>query len=165
MFFEKFTWEEEKLGLISGISFVLIGVLAYAIHLENLNPWSIVLIVLGMLAVGGTAILFQLPRIGEMRAAISTFLGGITIGLGIILWVIGASLAPEGLFHEILIFSLTGAEMVLAFFAVGFLMLALYPPDFTASSDAKTPTNTKLPVKKENHDQKTEIDNDFFERL
>ncbi|NPA75537.1 MAG: hypothetical protein GXO25_05600 [Euryarchaeota archaeon] len=172
MFFENFMWEEEKLGLISGVSFVLIGVLGYAVYLQKIGLFSVIFLVLGMLAASGTAVLFQLPRIRGMRPAVGTFLGGMSIGGAVILWVIAASMAGGDLLSEIIVFSLFGAEIVLAFFAVGFLLLALYPPYGNQGLDTGTKSeNIGANSGKSSHNrneqknEKVDIEEDLFDRL
>ncbi len=157
MFFEQFLWEEEKLGLISGMSFVLIGVFGYFVYLQNLSLYSILFLVLAMVFAGLTAALFQLPRIKGTRAAISTFLGGIAIGVAVIFWVIGDVNTSKDILGEIIIFTLTAIELVLAFFAIGFMLLALYPVG------SETPTTTTH--KEEKKEEKNSVEEDIFERL
>ncbi len=162
MFFENFAWGEEKLGLISGVSFILIGVFAYFIYLEGLTIVPLVLLILGMLAAAGTAVLFQLPRIHGMRPAISTFLGGMGIGAAVILWVLSCVSVNDNLIHEIIVFILTGVEMVLSFFAVGFLLLALYPETVNKPRDEKVLVDIDRSAKNE---KESEIKDDLFDRL
>ncbi len=157
MFFEQFLWEEEKLGLISGMSFVLIGVFGYFVYLQNLSLYSIIFLVLAMVFAGLTAALFQLPRIKGTRAAISTFLGGIAIGVSVIFWVIADVNTSKDIIGEIIIFSLTAIELVLAFFAIGFMLLALYP----VGSETLTPTHEE----KKKEEKKRGVEEDIFERL
>ena len=161
MFFEQFTWEEEKLGLISGISFVLIGVFGYFTYLQGISLNSVIFLILAMLASAGAAVLFQLPRIRGMRAAISTFLGGIVIGAAVILWVIAATLTPGDIWKVVIIFGISAVEIVLTFFAVGFLLLALYPPGMEPVAINKG----TAPVAGEKSKKSDIEDDDIFERL
>ncbi len=165
MFFEEFTWEEEKLGLISGISFVLMGVFGYLLYLEEMTLYSLIFLILAMVAAAGSAVLFQLPRIRGMRAAIGTFLGGIIIGGAIILWVIAASMTPGDIIKMIIIFGVSGIEIVLSFFAVGFLLLALYPPGMEPVISPKTGA-AGGEKKEKSHEKMIDVeDEDIFERL
>ncbi len=159
MFFEQFLWEEEKLGLISGLSFVLIGVFGYLIYLQNLSLISILFLVFAMVFAGATAALFQLPRIRGSRAAVSTFLGGIAIGISVIFWVIADVGTSTDWVGELIIFSLTAIELVLAFFAIGFMLLALYP----AGSETAAPATQNVEKGTETHEHK--VEDDIFERL
>ncbi len=158
MFFEQFAWEEERLGLISGISFVLIGVFGYFLYLQNPSLLSAVILVFAMFMAGATAVLFQLPRIRGTRAAISTFLGGLSIGGAIILWVIADVNTNKDLIGEAVIFLLTAAELVLVFFAIGFMFLALYPPGSEMQKKEDKKENVATSEKNNN-------DDDIFERL
>ena len=146
MFFERFDWEEEKLGLISGLSFVLIGVFGYALYYiygksGGMNFLSIGALTGTLIAAALTAILFQLPRIKGTRAALSTFSGGIMLGVSVILWVITGALFPSS---DILLllgaFGISFLLMVLTFFAIGFLVLALYP-EGTGYSEQRVETS------------------------
>jgi len=165
MFFEGFMWGEERLGLLSGVSFVLIGVFAYLLYLQELSLVSILLMVLGMLATSGTAIFFQMPRIRGTRAAISTFLGGLSIGLAIILWVIACAAAGEDILHEVLVFTLAGVELFLAFFGVGFLLLALYPSEAEPVSISKSEKSERTKKSRQSETHEHNQDDDIFERL
>ena len=133
MFFENFDWEEEKLGLIAGLSFVLMGVFGYLVYWFYEKAGGIPYLSLGaligsMASAGLTAILFQLPRIKGTRAAVSTFSGGIMLGVSVILWVITGALFPRNDLLLLLgIFGISLLLLVLTFFGIGFLVLALYP--------------------------------------
>ncbi len=165
MFFESFLWEEEKLGLISGVSFILMGVLGYAVYLQNIGWIALILMILAIIAAAGTAILFQLPRLRGMKPAVGTLLGGMMIGGAVILWVLSGVTAGGALFHEAIVFSIIGAEVVLAFFAVGFLILALYPPGTEDLAPAKAPPTRSQTRAPEKEQKNVEIDDDIFERL
>jgi uncharacterized membrane protein len=142
------------------------------VYLENVGLISALLLSLGMLCAAGTSILFQLPRIRGMRPAVGTFLGGMSIGGAVILWVLAGVFAGGELIHEILVFALMGAEIALAFFAVGFLILALYPPGMEgqAQSAAVSPKARKNKEEKKSATDKDrglkeELEDDIFERL
>ena len=166
MLFEMWTtWEEEKLGLISGISFVLIGVFGYLLYIEGVGPVATLFLALAMASAGGTAVLFQLPRIKGTRAAISTFLGGIMIGLAIILLVVACSMSTGPILTEAIVFTAMTIEVLLAFFAIGFLMLALYPEEILPSSLNAAPEITTEKKTEKRETSSVEIDDDLFERL
>lgn len=164
MFFERFDWEEEKLGLISGLSFVLIGVFGYVICFiyenmgQGMNLASIGALMGTMVASGLTAVLFQLPRIKGTRAAISTFLGGIMLGISVILWVITGALfqsSTENILSMVEVFGVSLILLILTFFAIGFLILALYPEEGIEKNIEKIATPEK----------KDEIEEDIIDRL
>ena len=165
MFFEHFMWEEEKLGLLSGISFVLIGVFAYLIYLLAVNILSVLFLALSMVTAALTSVLFQLPRLKGSRPAISTFLGGMAIGVAVILWVIAGSLVTDDILKKVEVFTIMAMELILSFFAVGFLILGLYPP---GSNTKPTVERRKEGNEEVSHNVKTEeneIEEDIFERL
>ena len=164
MLFEAWsTWEEEKLGLVAGVGFVLIGVFSYLIYTMWMYVGLIALLLLGlaMASSGVTAVLFQLPRIRGVRAAISTFLGGITIGLSIILLVAACGQVAADLLKSIALYIAMGMEVVLSFFSVGFLILVLYPDEITHLPSS----NVEKKEMKNGGKEKVEIDDDLFERL
>ncbi len=163
MFFERFDWEEEKLGLISGLSFVLIGVFGYVIYYiyetmgQTMNFASIGALIGTMVASALTAVLFQLPRIKGARGALSTFSGGIMIGVSVILWVVtGALFQSETVISQVEVFGVSLILLILTFFAVGFLILALYPEERVEKYTKEIP---KVAEKKE------EIEEDIIDRL
>ncbi len=185
MFFEKFEgWGEDKLGLIAAMSFVLIGVLGYVylIYLMRdvyIAPLYVLLLFVAIALSAVAASFFQMPRIRGMRAAISTFFGGIAICLTVILWVVSwASISTE-LLKLVLIAAISGGMVFLAFFAVGFLLLAFFPENAemklpspttisTSTPKKKTKTNKKTSASAHEKDTHVDLDNedeDFIERL
>ncbi len=186
MFFEKFEgWGEDKLGLIAAMSFVLIGVLGYVylIYLMRdvyIAPLYVLLLFVAIALSAVAASFFQMPRIRGMRAAISTFFGGIAICLTVILWVVSwASISTEFL-KLVLIAAISGGMVFLAFFAVGFLLLAFFPesaemklpsaPTTISKPAPKMESKTKKKTtasahKKDTHLDLEDEDEDFIERL
>ncbi len=129
MFFERFDlWGEEKLGLLSGISFVLIGALVYILYRINLGLLSYVPVALMIVSSASIAYLFQLPRMKNTKSGVATLLGGLMIGVAIVFYAImGAMEKNRDLGGQIAVLGIGAALMVLSFFAMGFLLLAIYP--------------------------------------
>gem|GEM_PF-3223761 len=167
MIFERFyNWHEEILGLMGGISFVLMGVFAYFIYLEiswTITGLGIVVIILSAL----TALFFQLPRIKGVRAVISTFVGGITLALTIIVWVYTLTFVQSSDWIKMVEASLLSLGLLItSFFGFGFLFIALIPPQ---GGKPKPIIPKKAPKKKEKKivpvTEEEEEEEDFIDRL
>ncbi len=163
MIFEKFyNWPEERLGLMGGVSFVLVGVFAYFIYLLNIS-WTVTgLGILVIILSALTALFFELPRIKGLRPAISTFIGGITLGVTIIVWVYTLTFIQSSdwfLIIEAALLSL--ALLISSFFGFGFLYIALIPPQGSKprvmAPKPKKREKIKKPVEEE--------EEDFIDRL
>ncbi|OYT60793.1 hypothetical protein B6U71_00190 [Euryarchaeota archaeon ex4484_178] len=162
MIFEKFyNWQEEILGLMGGISFVLMGVFAYFIYTLSIS-WTVTgLGILVIILSATTALFFQLPRIKGIRAAISTFIGGITLALTIIVWVYALTFVQSEdwkMIAETALLSL--GLLIFSFFGFGFLFIALIPPQ-----GAKPKIPVPKHIKKEKKSTKIEEEEDFIDRL
>jgi len=158
--FERFIWEEEYLGLISGISFVLIGVFAYAIYLLSVSYIILGLITGAMCTSALTALMFQLPRIKEVKPGVSTFAGGLLLGVTVLIWAIVSSLTSGEFLRRVELSGIAGILAILSFFAVGFLILALYPPGMRGLSNAHV-----APSREERKKEKKDDIEDIIERL
>lgn len=161
MIFEYFhAWDEEKLGLAGGVFFVLMGVVAYLIYISKQSIEIIVLAILIVVFSALTALFFQLPRIRGVRPGVSTFVGGITLGLSIILWGYLLALTPPGGWSKMgEIAGLTMGLLITSFFGFGFLFLALIPPE----NKPRVPEKRGRAVKRGVKEFKEE--DDFIDRL
>jgi len=163
MIFEKFyNWPEERLGLMGGLSFVVMGVFAYLIYLLHLS-WSVILT--GFLVVifsALTALFFQLPRIKGFRAALSTFIGGIMLGLTIIVWAFSLTLVDSSdwiLLAEVALLSI--GLLISSFFGFGFLFIALIPPQGSKPKIVPSKPKRKEKIVKPVEEE----EEDFIDRL
>ena len=161
MIFEKFyNWPEERLGLMGGLSFVLMGVFAYLIYMIQLPLTTILMGVLIIILSALTALFFQLPRIKGLRAAISTFIGGIMLGLTIIVWAL--SLINTGISDPLLLAEtalLFLGLLLSSFFGFGFLFIAIIPPQ------SNRPITAPKKKKRETKRVAEEEEEDFIDRL
>ncbi len=130
MIFEFFhTWHEEKLGLMGGISFVLMGIFTYFLYLMRLSTEIMLLAAMVVVFSALTSLFFQLPRIKGVKPGVSTFVGGITLGLAVIFWGYILSLIPPESWEKMgEVAGLTAGLLIASFFGFGFLILALVPP-------------------------------------
>ena len=146
------------------ISFVLMGVFAYFIYLEiswTITGLGIIVIILSAL----TALFFQLPRIKGVRAVISTFVGGITLALTIIVWVYTLTFVQSDNWIKITEAALLSLGLLItSFFGFGFLFIALIPPQ---GSKSKTliPAKPKKKERKISGIREEEEEEDFIDRL
>ena len=127
MFFERIFLQEEYLGLISGISFVLMGVFAYFLYLLTVSYLILLFIIAAVAFSGLTSILFQIHRIKKIKPGLSTFLGGITLGISVLFWVLSSAVVNGDLIREVEVSGISAALTALSFFAFGFLFMAFYP--------------------------------------
>ena len=164
MIFEHFySWNEEKLGLIGGISFVLLGIFAYFIYLLHLPLGVLVLGFMVVVFSALTALFFQLPRIKGLRAGISTFIGGIMLGITIISWGYSLSLLLSeswALMMEAAALSI--GLLIASFFGFGFLFIALIPPQQSPSKEISFKSHKPQPKKGV---KEFKEDDDFIDRL
>ncbi len=161
MIFEYFhAWDEEKLGLAGGIFFVLLGVFAYLIYILRPPIEIIVLAILIVVLSALTSLFFQLPRIRGIKPGVSTFVGGITLGLSIIFWGYLLFLIPPDSWAKMgELAGLTMGLLISAFFGFGFLILALTPPESNPIVPDKKGKAVKRGVKE------FKEDDDFIDRL
>lgn len=169
MFFERFdSWGEEILGLLAGVSIVLIGALIYVLYWIKINLLTYVPLVLMIISSGAIAYLFQLPRLKNMKSGVATLLGGLMIGVTIVFYAImGAMETQKGVIEQIVVWGIGALIMILAFFAVGFLLLAVYPEGGALVTHKETPKSEKK-EKKEKSEEKEKgekEEEDFLERI
>ncbi len=127
MLFEHIFWEEEYLGLISGVSFVLMGVFAYFLYTLAAAVTVLLFIIAAVGASGLTAILFQVYRVKKIKPGVSTFAGGITLGIAVLFWALSTASVTGNIVRKAEISGISAALTALSFFAFGFLFLALHP--------------------------------------
>ncbi len=168
MFFNHLYWEEEIIGLIAGLAIVLVGVFAYLQYL--LSPtYLVTLFAVGaMLFSSLSAVFFQLPRLKKTRPAVSTLVAGISIGLAVIFWVLSMASVKGELLYRIEVSAVSAILAILSFFAIGFILLALYPPLRPSAKhwagEIRTKTR-KTPVKRKEKGREINMDEDIIDRL
>ncbi len=162
MFFEHIFWEEEYLGLVSGVSFVLMGVFAYFVYYLSPSPMIVGFIAASLSFSGLTSILLQIYRVRKIKPGISTFLGGISMGVAVIFWALVSAFSRGEMLRRVEIASLSAALTVLSFFAFGFLFLALYPARKYPFQEMQRKHEDRVPEKKKS--EKSDID-ELLERL
>ncbi len=172
MFFERFDlWGEEKLGLLSGISFVLMGALIYVLYCMNFEILSYIPLALMILSSASIAYLFQLPRLRSTKSGVATLLGGLMIGVTIIFYAImGAMEKNRDILGQIEIWCIGAAIMILSFFAMGFLLLAVYPEGALSSAEEVEKSKKKKAERKKEKEEikekkEKEGEEDFLERI
>ncbi len=168
MFFNHLYWEEEIIGLIAGLAIVLVGVFAYIQYL--LSPTYLVMLfaVSSMVFAALSAVLFQLPRLEKVRPAMGTFLAGITIGLAVIFWVLCIASVKGELLYRIEVSTVSAILAILSFFAIGFILLALYPPLRIETKQAGQKMNgkkRKVSKNRKDRDKEININEDIIDRL
>ncbi len=169
MFFERFdSWGEEKLGLLAGVSIVLIGAFIYLLYWVKINLLTYVPLVLMIISSGFIAYLFQLPRLKNMKSGVATLFGGLMIGVTIVFYAImGAMENQRDAVGQAIVWSIGALIMILSFFAVGFLLLAVYPEEGALVTHKETPKSEKK-EKKEKSEEKEKgekEEEDFLERI
>ncbi len=162
MIFDYFyLWDEEKIGLVGGISFVLLGLFAYLLYRFNSSMLFIICMLLIILFTALTAWFFELPRIKNAKPGISTLIGGIMWGLSFVIWGYSIYLVPPNSLEflgEVAALSL--GLLISSFFAFGFLFIAAIEP---AEKMHKIPRKIKEPKKRGIKEFKE--DEDFIDRL
>ena len=163
MIFDYFyLWDEEKIGLAGGISFVLLGLFAYLLYRFNSSMIFIIIMLLIVIFTALTAWFFELPRIKNAKPGVSTLIGGITWGLSFVLWGYSIYLIPPKSWEflgEVAALSL--GLLISSFFAFGFLFIAAIEP--AEKEIHKIPRKIKEPKKKGIKEFKE--DEDFIDRL
>ena len=141
MFFEKFDlWSEELLGLLAGMCIVLVGALIYVLIWMQINLLTYIPLALMIVSSGAIAYLFQLPRLKDVKSGVATLLGGLMIGVAIVFYAImGGMENQRSTFGQITVWGVGGAILVLSFFAVGFIILAVHPEGEVSVSHKKAP--------------------------
>ena len=162
MIFNRFySWDEEKIGLIGGISFVILGLFAYLLYRFDSSILFITSILLIILFTALAAWFFELPRIKNAKPGISTLIGGIMWGLSFIILGYSIYLAPPRSWEflgEVAALSL--GLLISSFFAFGFMFIAVIEP---AEKLHKIPRKMKEPKKRGIKEFKE--DEDFIDRL
>ena len=167
MFFEKFDlWSEELLGLLAGMCIVLIGALIYVLIWIQINLLTYIPLALMIVSSGAIAYLFQLPRLKDVKSGVATLLGGLMIGVSIVFYAImGGMENQRSTFGRITVWGIGGAILVLSFFAVGFLILAIHPEGEISVSHKKAPKVEREKKKKVKEKKEEGEEEDFLERI
>ena len=177
MIFERFyKMDEEKLGLLGGLGFVLVGVFTYLIYRLELSGEAgiipVLITILLILLTAVTALCFQLPRIKGVRGAISSFLGTIILGLTVVLWVWNLTIVYNANSQNILLIlevaGLTAGLLISSFYGFGFFFIALIPPyKSVKKKKRRKKMESMVPVKKESRkvEREEEEEDDFIDRL
>ncbi len=161
MIFDYFyLWDEERIGLLGGVSFVLVGLFGFLLYIFNPSLIFLAIMLLIVTFTALTALFFELPRIKNVKPGISTFIGGIMWGLAFIMWGYSIYLVPPESWEYLAeVASISLGLLISSLFGFGFLFIAAIEPYDKKKIPRKIREPKKMGVKEFKEDE------DFIDRL